>query len=165
MGAWWGFGDRHNDQSIYSTANHGPPPCSGPGASAPPSPMVNLWASAVERLLYFRFHSWQFARRPAGYIRGDACSINAVISDYYISAYNTLTRLFFNILGGVKCTYVVSTSRCFYTCPVSSGMSLRHEWFERSDLNPSRKRFRFGGLVFSRSDSCPTRENAWSEQV
>ncbi len=40
-GAWWGFGDRHNDQSIYSTANHGPPPCSGPGASAPPSPMVN----------------------------------------------------------------------------------------------------------------------------
>ncbi len=40
-GAWWGFGNRHNDQSIYSTANHGPPPCSGPGASAPPSPMVN----------------------------------------------------------------------------------------------------------------------------
>ncbi len=32
------------------------------------------------------------------------------------------------------------------------------QWFERSDLNQSRKRFEFGGLVFSRSDSCPTRE-------
>ncbi len=73
--------------------------------------------------------------------------------------------MFFNILGGVKCTYVVSTSRCIYTCPISSGMCLRHKWFEWSDLNPSRKRFEFGGLVFSRSDSCPTRENAWSEQV
>ncbi len=31
-----------NDQSIYYTANHGPPLCSGPGASAPPSPMVNV---------------------------------------------------------------------------------------------------------------------------
>ncbi len=47
MGAWWGFGDRHNDQSIYSTANHGPPPCSGPGASAPPSPMVNAALDCV----------------------------------------------------------------------------------------------------------------------
>ncbi len=34
------------------------------------------------------------------------------------------------------------------------------KWFERSDLNPSRKRFEFGGLLFSRSDSCPTRETA-----
>ncbi len=65
-------------------------------------------------------------------------------------AYNTLSHVcFFNILGGVKCTYVVSKSRCIYTCPVSSGMRLRHKWFERSDLNPSRKRFEFGGLVFS----------------
>ncbi len=34
---------------------------------------------------------------------------------------------------------MVSTSRCIYTCPVSSGMRLRHKWFERSDLNQSRK--------------------------
>ncbi len=34
------------------------------------------------------------------------------------------------------------------------------KWFERSDLIPSRKCFEFGGLVFSRSDSCATRENA-----
>ncbi len=32
-------------------------------------------------------------------------------------------------------------------------MRLRHKWFERSDLNPSRKCFELGGLVFSRSDS------------
>ncbi len=30
-----------NDLSICSTANHGPPSRSGPGASAPPSPIVN----------------------------------------------------------------------------------------------------------------------------
>ncbi len=50
-GAWWGFGDRHNYQSIYSTANHGPPPCSGPGASAPPSPMVNAALPVVTRFI------------------------------------------------------------------------------------------------------------------
>ncbi len=33
-GAWWLW--RSARQSIYPTANHGPPPCSGP----PPSPMV-----------------------------------------------------------------------------------------------------------------------------
>ncbi len=43
---------------------------------------------------------------------------------------------------------MVSKSRCIYTCPVASGMRLRHKWFERSDLNLSRKRFEFGGLVF-----------------
>ncbi len=32
------------------------------------------------------------------------------------------TFVFFNILGGVKCTHVISTSRCIYTCPVWSGM-------------------------------------------
>ncbi len=42
-------------------------------------------------------------------------------------------------------------NRCIYTCPVSSGMRPRHNWFEQSDW----KRFDFGGLVFSRSDVQP----------
>jgi len=37
------------------------------------------------------------------------------------SLWNTLT-LFFNILGGVKYTYVAPTTRCINTCPVSFGM-------------------------------------------
>ncbi len=41
-------------------------------------------------------------------------------------AYNTLSHFYyFNILGGVKLAYVVSTTRCIYTCPVSSGMRPR----------------------------------------
>jgi len=36
----------------------------------------------------------------------------------------------------------------------------RHKWFERSDLSPSQKCFEFRELVFSRSDTCLTRENA-----
>ncbi len=36
--AWWLW--RSVRQSIYPTANHGPPTCSGTEASAPPSPMV-----------------------------------------------------------------------------------------------------------------------------
>ncbi len=64
-------------------------------------------------------------------------------------AYNTLSHVcIFYILGGGKCTYVISTSRCIYTCPVSSGMHPRHKWFERSDLNPPRKRLEFGGWSF-----------------
>ncbi len=55
-------------------------------------------------------------------ICGDACCISAVISECHI-AYNTLSHVYyFYILGGVKFTYVVSTTRCIYTCPVSSGM-------------------------------------------
>ncbi len=77
-----------------------------------------------------------------------ACSFNAVISDYYMSysLYNMLSHfVFFNSLGGVKCTHVISSSRCIYTCPVWTGMRPRHQWFERSDL----KRVEFRGLVFS----------------
>ncbi len=43
-------------------------------------------------------------------------------------AYNTLSHafiFFFYILGGVKFTYVVSTTRCIYTCPAWSGMRPR----------------------------------------
>ncbi len=39
-GAWWLW--RSVLQSIYSTANHGPPACSCPGTSAPPTPVVNI---------------------------------------------------------------------------------------------------------------------------
>ncbi len=46
-----------------------------------------------------------------------------------------------------------------YICDFNKQMHLNlssfvwNAWFERSDLNPSPKRFEFGGLVFSRSDS------------
>ena len=41
-------------------------------------------------------------------------------------AYNTLSHVYFlAFLGGVQFTYVVSTTRCIYTCPVSSGMQPR----------------------------------------
>ncbi len=54
-------------------------------------------------------------------IAADACCISAVISECHI-AYNTVSHVYyFYILGGVKFTYVVSTTRCIYTCPVSSG--------------------------------------------
>ncbi len=44
----------------------------------------------------------------------------------YASMYNTVSHVYyFYILGGVKFTYVVSTTRCIYTCPVSSGMRPR----------------------------------------
>ncbi len=69
-------------------------------------------------------------------IRGDACCISAVISDCHI-AYNTVSYVYyFYILVGVKFTYVVSTTRYIYTCPVSSGMQPDQllKWFERSDL-------------------------------
>ncbi len=58
-------------------------------------------------------------------ISGDACCISAVISECHI-AYNTVSHVYyFYILGGVIFTYVVSTTRCIYTCPVSSGMRPR----------------------------------------
>ncbi len=58
-------------------------------------------------------------------IAADACCISAVISECHI-AYNTVSHIYyFYILGGVKFTYVVSTTRCIYTCPVSSGMRPR----------------------------------------
>ncbi len=42
-------------------------------------------------------------------------------------AYKMLSHVFFfYILGGVKFAYVISTSRCIYTCPVSSGMHPRN---------------------------------------
>ncbi len=60
--------------------------------------------------------------RDTQLVRGDACCISAVISECHI-AYNTLSHVYyFYILRGVKFTYVVSTTRCIYTCPVSSGM-------------------------------------------
>ncbi len=40
--------------------------------------------------------------------------------------YNTLSHVcYFNIFGGIICTYVVSTTSWIYTCPVSSGMCPR----------------------------------------
>ncbi len=69
---------------------------------------------------------------------------------------------YFNILGGVKLSYVVSTTRCIYTCPVSSGHPDHLlQWFERSDLNASQMLFEGHlHLVFSGSDSDPIRKNA-----
>ncbi len=61
-------------------------------------------------------------RYPLGH---DCLYISAVIFDCHI-AYNTVSHVYsFYILGGVKFTYVVSTTRCIYTCPVSSGMRPR----------------------------------------
>ncbi len=51
-----------NDLSIYYTANHGPPPCSGPGASAPPSPMVTAALRQAIHCLGFLFR-WSISEQ------------------------------------------------------------------------------------------------------
>ncbi len=78
-------------------------------------------------------------------VRGNACCISAVISECHI-AYNTVSHVYyFYILGGVKFTYVVSTIRCIYTCPVSSGMTWSGSGLRRAI-----------GFIL---------QNAWSDQV
>ncbi len=73
-------------------------------------------------------------------------ALTAVISECHI-AYNTVSQVYyFYILGGVKFTYVVSTTRCIYTCPVSSGMRPR----------PPPEVFWAIGFIL---------QNAWSDQV
>ncbi len=90
--------------------------------------MIVCWASAT----YFQFHSRQFARLLAEEIfsYSSAVTLVALVLSYltitYHIAYNTLSHVYyFYILGGVKLAYVVSTTRCIYTCPVSSGMRPR----------------------------------------
>ncbi len=85
--------------------------------------MTVCWASAT----YF-----QFALLLAEEIL--SCSSAAMLVALALSyltitchtTYKTLSHVYyFNILGGVKLAYVVSTTRCIYTCPVSSGMRPR----------------------------------------
>ncbi len=116
--------------------------------------MIVCWASAA----YFQFHSRQFARRLAEEILSYSSPVTLVtLALSYLTvtchiAYKTLSHVdYFNILGGVKLAYVVATTRCIYTCPVSSGMQPRPP--PEVVLYPSR--MRFGGhlhLVFSGSE-------------
>ncbi len=80
----------------------------------------------------FQFHSRQFACRLAEEILSYSSAVTRValalsyLTVTYHIAYKTLSHVYyFNILGGVKLAYVVSTTRCIYTCPVSSGMRPR----------------------------------------
>ncbi len=89
--------------------------------------MIVCWASAT----YFQFHSQQFARLLAEEILSSSTAMLEALALSYLTitchiAYKTLSHIYyFNILGGVKLAYVVSTTRCIYTCPVSSGMRPR----------------------------------------
>ncbi len=90
--------------------------------------MIVCWASAT----YFQFHLWQFARRLAEEIISySSAAMRVALALSYLTitchiAYKTLSHIYyFNILGGVKLAYVVSTTRCIYTCPVLSGMRPR----------------------------------------
>lgn len=65
MGEWWGFVDRFiwkssgasNGQSNYSTANHGPPPCLGPAASAPLALLLmQPWGTGALTKPQVKFH-------------------------------------------------------------------------------------------------------------
>ncbi len=113
--------------------------------------MIVCWASAT----CFQFHSRQFAcwlaeeiiQSDLTAICGDVCCISAFVSDYNMP-YSLKNVYYFNILGGVKLAYVVSTTRCI--CPVSSGMRPR----------PPPKAVFVGHLhlVFSGSDSYPFRK-------
>ncbi len=133
--------------------------------------MIVCWASVT----YFQFHSRQFVRRLAEEILSYSSAVMLVaLALSYLTvtchiAYKTLSHVYFNILGGVKLSNVVSTTRCIYTCPVSPGMQPRPhllKGFEWSDLYPSRKHF--GGHlhpVFLGSDSYLIRKNTWSDQI
>ncbi len=89
--------------------------------------MIVCWASAT----YFQFHSRQFASRLAGEILSYSSAVTLALALSYLTityhiAYKTLSHVYyFNILGGVKLAYVVSRTRCIYTCPVSPGMRPR----------------------------------------
>ncbi len=90
--------------------------------------MIVCWPSAS----YFQFHSRQFARRLAEEILSySSAAMRVALALSYLNitchiTYNTLSNVYyFNIVGGVKLAYVVSTTRCIYTCPVSSGMRPR----------------------------------------
>ncbi len=59
---------------------------------------------------------------PTGH---DACCSGIVVSSYLKRKPHTVKSLFLAVLVGVKFTYVPSTTRCIYTCPAASGMSLK----------------------------------------
>ncbi len=80
----------------------------------------------------FQLHSRQFARLLAEEMLSYSSAVMRVaLAQSYLTitchiAYKTLSHVYyFYILGGVKFTYVVSTTRCIYTRPVSSGMRPR----------------------------------------
>ncbi len=90
--------------------------------------MIVWWPSAS----YFQFHSRQFVRLLAEEILSySSAAMRVALAQSYLNitchiTYNTLSHVYyFNILGWVKFAYVVSTTRCIYTCPVSSGMRPR----------------------------------------
>ncbi len=84
-------------------------------------------ASALERLVSLT----TFNKDDCVLSVCDLLSVSFVAASYLTVtyshlAYKTLSHVYyFNILGGVKLVYVVSTTRCIYTCLVSSGMRPR----------------------------------------
>ncbi len=88
--------------------------------------MIVWWASVT----YFPLHSRQCWHPEEILIYSSAVTLVALALSYLTVtchiAYKTLAHIYyFNILGGVKLAYVVLTTRCIYTCPVSSGMRPR----------------------------------------
>ncbi len=90
------------------------------------------WKDRLISLLLMKMALWQFAPRLAEemFSYSSAVTLVALALSYLTItchiAYKTLSHVYyFNILGGVKLAYVVSTTRCIYTCPVSSGMRPR----------------------------------------
>ncbi len=81
---------------------------------------------------YFQFHLQQFARRLTEELLSySSAAVRVALVQSYPAmtrhiAYNTLSHVYyFNILGKVEVSFVVSTTRCIYTCPVLSRMHHR----------------------------------------
>ncbi len=97
-------------------------------------------------------------------IRGDACCISAVISDYNIQpikrSHASIILIFWEE-SNLHMQFQRSDAFTSVQFHLKCGPDHLLKWFEQSDLNASRKRFRGHlHLVFSRSDSYPIRENA-----
>ncbi len=120
-------------------------------------------ASALERLVSLTtFNKDYCVLSVCDFLSVSFVAVSYLTVTYHL-AYKTLSHVYyFKILGGVKLAYVVSTTRCIYTCLVSSGMRPRPplKWFEQLDLYPTQMHFRWHlHLVFSGSDSYPIRQN------
>ncbi len=88
---------------------------------------VLLLLMKMQHAVYRMQFAGLLAEEILSYSSADAHYISAVISDYNVIKPITRSHTFiiFYILGGVKLIFVVSTTRCIYTCPVLSGMRPR----------------------------------------
>ncbi len=127
--------------------------------------MIVCWPSAT----YFQYHSWQFACcLPEEILSYSSVVTLVALALSYLTitchiAYKTLSHVYyFNILGGVKLAYVVSTTDAFTLVQFCLECGPDHllKRIEWSDLYQSR--IGFGGhlhLVFSGSDQ--TKRMKW----